>query len=93
MEIDSCLMQCTEVAEAATIGIPDAVYGQEVMSYVVGRPGAKLDATALLQHCLARLPAFKAPKQIVLSASLPKNERGKLDRRALLEKWRSEARG
>jgi len=93
MEIDSCLMQCAEVAEAATIGIPDAVYGEEVVSYVVARPGAKLDATTLLQHCIARLPAFKAPKQIVLSASLPKTERGKLDRRALVEKWRSEAGG
>ena len=91
MEIDSCLMQCAEVAEAATIGIPDAVYGEEVVSYVVTRPGAKLDASALLQHCAARLPAFKAPKQIVLSASLPKTERGKLDRKALAEKWKQGA--
>jgi acyl-coenzyme A synthetase/AMP-(fatty) acid ligase len=33
------------------------------------------------------LPAFKAPKQIVVSASLPKTERGKLDRRALAARW------
>jgi acyl-coenzyme A synthetase/AMP-(fatty) acid ligase len=33
------------------------------------------------------LPAFKAPKQIVISASLPKTERGKLDRRALVASW------
>jgi len=91
MEIDSCLMQCAEVVEAATIGIPDAVYGEEVVSYVVARPGAKLDANALLQHCAARLPAFKAPKRIMLSASLPKTERGKLDRRALVERWRNDA--
>jgi long-chain acyl-CoA synthetase len=91
MEIDSCLMQCTEVIEAATIGIPDAVYGEEVVSYVVTRPGAELDASALLQHCAARLPAFKAPKQIVLSASLPKTERGKLDRKALVERWRRDS--
>jgi acyl-coenzyme A synthetase/AMP-(fatty) acid ligase len=87
MEIDSCLMQCAEVIEAATIGIPDTVYGEEVVSYVVTRAGARLDADALLAHCAARLPAFKAPKQIVLCASLPKTERGKLDRRALVERW------
>ena len=34
------------------------------------------------------LPAFKAPKQIVLSAALPKTERGKLNRRALAERWK-----
>jgi acyl-coenzyme A synthetase/AMP-(fatty) acid ligase len=90
MEIDSCLMQCAEIIEAATIGIPDAVYGQEVVSYVVTRPGARLDIEALLKYCAARLPAFKAPKQIVLSASVPKTERGKLDRRALVERWNRE---
>jgi acyl-CoA synthetase (AMP-forming)/AMP-acid ligase II len=88
MEIDSCLMQCAEVIEAATIGIPDVVYGEEVVSYVVTRPGARLDIEALLKHCAERLSAFKAPKQIVLSASLPKTERGKLDRRALVERWK-----
>jgi len=35
---------------------------------------------------------FKAPKQIVISASLPKIERGKLDRNALAEKWKSNLR-
>ena len=49
------------------------------------------DASELLRYCSDGLPAFKAPKRIVLSASLPKNERGKLDRRALAERWTREA--
>ena len=90
VEIDSFLMQHADVIEAATIGVPDAVYGEEVMSYVVARPG--VDADALLRYCAGVLPAFKAPKRIVLSpSSLPKTERGKLDRRALAERWKSEA--
>jgi acyl-coenzyme A synthetase/AMP-(fatty) acid ligase len=44
-----------------------------------------------LRYCSDGLPAFKAPKRIVLSASLPKTERGKLDRRALAERWKREA--
>jgi acyl-coenzyme A synthetase/AMP-(fatty) acid ligase len=87
VEIDSCLMQCAEVIEAATVGVPDAVYGEEVVSYVVARPGAKLDTDELLRHCSTMLPAFKAPKRIVLSGTLPKTERGKLDRKALVERW------
>jgi long-chain acyl-CoA synthetase len=93
VEIDSYLMQCADVIEAATVGVPDAVYGEEVVSYVVARPGATLDAGALLAHCASVLPAFKAPKRIVLSASLPKTDRGKLDRKALTERWRQEAGG
>jgi long-chain acyl-CoA synthetase len=87
LEIDSFLMQRPELIEVATVGVPDAVYGEEVVSYVVARPGATVDAGELLRFCSDGLPAFKAPKQIVLSAALPKTERGKLDRRALAEQW------
>jgi acyl-coenzyme A synthetase/AMP-(fatty) acid ligase len=93
VEIDSFLMQCADVIEAATVGVPDAVYGEEVVSYVVARPGATIEAEDLLRHCAKTLPAFKTPKQIVLSTSLPKTERGKLDRKALAERWRREASG
>jgi acyl-coenzyme A synthetase/AMP-(fatty) acid ligase len=93
VEIDSCLMQCAGVIEAATVGVPDAVYGEEVVSYVVARPGADIDAGELLRHCAAALPAFKTPKQIVISTSLPKTERGKLDRKALAERWRASTDG
>jgi acyl-CoA synthetase (AMP-forming)/AMP-acid ligase II len=89
VEIDACLMQCDGVIEAGTIGVPDTIYGEQVVSYVVGRPGAKLDPERLLRHCAANLPAFKAPKQIVLATALPKTERGKLDRKALVERWRT----
>jgi long-chain acyl-CoA synthetase len=88
VEIDSFLMQRPELIEVATVGVPDAIYGEEVVSYVVVRPGATIDAGELLRYCSDRLPASKAPKQIVLSASLPKTERGKLNRRALAERWR-----
>ena len=91
VEIDSCLMQRAEVIEAATVGVPDAIYGEEVVSYVVARPGATLDTEELLRYCAAALPAFKAPKQIVLTSALPKTERGKLDRKALAERWQREA--
>jgi acyl-CoA synthetase (AMP-forming)/AMP-acid ligase II len=60
------------------------------VSYVVGRPGATLDTAALLQHCASALPAFKAPKRIVLESVLPKTEHGKLDRKALVEKWKKQ---
>jgi len=90
VEIDSFLMQHMDIVEAATVGVPDAVYGEEVVSYVVTRPGAHADADALLRYCAA-LPAFKAPKRIVLSEALPKTERGKLDRKALAERWKSDS--
>jgi acyl-CoA synthetase (AMP-forming)/AMP-acid ligase II len=54
---------------------------------VVLRPGAVVGEDDILRHCSAKLPAFKTPKQIVLCDALPKTERGKLDRKALAERW------
>jgi acyl-coenzyme A synthetase/AMP-(fatty) acid ligase len=92
LEIDSILMQRPEVIEVATVGVPDRTYGEEVVSFVVARPGVDIDVDDLLRYCGTFLPASKTPKQIVLSNHLPKTERGKLDRRALAEQWTSSHR-
>ena len=93
LEIDSLLLQHADLIEVATIGIPDAIYGEEVVSYVVARPGARVDVDELLRYCRTVLPAFKAPKHILLSDALPKTERGKLDRKALVGQWSRERAG
>ena len=87
VEIDGVLMQRAEVSEAATIGVPDPIWGEEVVSYVVLSPGSPFAPDELQRFCAARLPSFKAPKQILLRDMLPKSERGKLDRKALLADW------
>jgi acyl-CoA synthetase (AMP-forming)/AMP-acid ligase II len=86
-EIDGVLMQRAEIAEAVTVGVPDAVWGEEIVSYVTLRPGEPFVPEELMRHCMAQLPHFKAPKQIVLREALPKSERGKLDRKALVADW------
>ena len=63
------------------------MWGEEVVSYVVLRPGAPFVPDDLMRHCAAQIPAFKAPKQILLREELPKSARGKLDRRALVAEW------
>jgi acyl-CoA synthetase (AMP-forming)/AMP-acid ligase II len=93
VEIDSFLMQRPELIEVATVGVPDPVYGEEVVSYVVPRPGAAVDTSELLRYCGDAFPAFKAPKRIMVCASLPKTERGKLDRKALVAQWNRQTRG
>ncbi len=92
LEIDAILTQLPHVAEAATVGVPDHIYGEEIVCYVVLRPGTPPGDADLLDHCRRSLPAFKVPKRIVLRTQLPKNERGKLDRKALVAAWVSESR-
>ena len=88
VEIDGVLMQRAEIAEAATVGVPDRIWGEEVVSYVVLRPGMGFAPDELMAFCATQLPAFKTPKQILLRDKLPKSERGKLDRKALVAEWR-----
>ena len=76
------------VAEAATVGVPDPIYGEEVVVYVVPKPGAALDEAAVLAHCEAALPLAKRPKRAIFRDALPKSERGKMDRQALVAQWR-----
>ena len=53
------------------------------------KPGSALTADAILAHCAEHLPPFKTPKRVALVASLPKTERGKLDRKAVAAQWRA----
>ena len=87
LEIDSFLMQRPELIEVATVGVPDAIYGEEVVSYVVARPGTGRyrRTAAILRHGPAGLQGAEAHRGE--RQSLPKTERGKLDRRALVERW------
>jgi acyl-CoA synthetase (AMP-forming)/AMP-acid ligase II len=88
LEIDNVLIAHPDIAEAATIGVPGGVYGEEVVSYAAPRPGCAPEPDAVLAHCAAALPVIKRPTRVVLIAEIPKNQRGKIDRDALAERWR-----
>ena len=88
VEVDGVLVEHPAVAEAGTVGVPDAIWGEEVVSFVACKAGASPSEAELLSHCGDRLPAAKMPKRIVFRDTLPRNPRGKLDRGALLADWR-----
>jgi acyl-coenzyme A synthetase/AMP-(fatty) acid ligase len=90
LEIDAVLTAHEGVAEACTFGIPDPIYGEEIASWVAAKPGAEITPRVLARHCAALLPEAKRPKHIAVVDSIPKNERGKIDRNAARAAWRSE---
>jgi acyl-coenzyme A synthetase/AMP-(fatty) acid ligase len=92
LEIDAVLLKHPDVVDAAAVGVPDPIYGEEVVCYVVARPGAVLNESAVAAHCRAVLPAPKVPKQVVFVAELPKSDRGKVLRDKLKDDWSARAR-
>lgn len=82
-EIDETLYEHRAVAAAATIGIPDELYGEEVTAFVVLKNGETATEEELLEHCRARLADYKCPKTIHLVQEIPKGPTGKLLKREL----------
>ena len=53
------------LAEAATLGVKDDIYGEVPVAFVSLRPGRSAGEPDLLEHCRARLVAFKVPAAVV----------------------------
>jgi long-chain acyl-CoA synthetase len=82
-EIDEVLYQHPAVAAAATIGVPDQLYGEEVAAFVVLKEGKLATAEELIAHCQSELADYKCPKSIQLVKDIPKGPTGKLLKREL----------
>ena len=86
-EIDELLYRHPSVAAAATIGVPDELYGEEVAAFVVLKEGHEASAEELIGYCRAHLADFKCPKMIRFLAELPKGPTGKVLKRELAQKF------
>jgi long-chain acyl-CoA synthetase len=81
-EVEGILRAHPLVADARVFGMPDARRGEQLAACVVPRDGS-LGVVALRAFCADRLAAYKIPRAVVLVAALPRDERGKVSRRAL----------
>jgi acyl-CoA synthetase (AMP-forming)/AMP-acid ligase II/thioesterase domain-containing protein len=87
-EVDRALAKHPAVADAAAFPISHATLGEDVAAAVVLQPGASASESDLREFLAARLAAFKIPRRIIFSDALPRGAAGKLQRRALTEKFR-----
>jgi len=82
-EIDEVLYQHPAVAAAATIGVPDSLYGEEVAAFIVLKDGMQASEEELIAHCKSELADYKCPKSICMVKDIPKGPTGKLLKREL----------
>ncbi len=85
-EVEAALGEHPDVAESAVVGIPHDVLGEDLVAFVVLRPGGSATASALRAFLLDHVADYKAPRRIELVPELPKNAMGKTLRRELRER-------
>jgi long-chain acyl-CoA synthetase len=77
-EVEEVLLKHPGVLEASVVGRPHADWGEEVVAFVVARPGQRPSDSELDALCLANIARFKRPRAYRHIDALPKNNYGKV---------------
>jgi long-chain acyl-CoA synthetase len=85
-QLEDILYQFPGVAEAAIVGTPDPVYGENIVAFVVPSPGVTLSDKEIINFMKTQTSAFKVPSRIHFMETLPKTPIGKILKRELREK-------
>lgn len=83
-EIEETLQSYPLVREAAAVGRPDPIYGEQVVAYLTVRGSWDAEQAEQLRHYLTQhLSSPKVPVDLIVLPELPRNATGKIDRRLL----------
>jgi long-chain acyl-CoA synthetase len=91
VEIEDVLVAHPAVMDAAVVGLPHRILGEEVGALVQAKPGATVTEAELIAHAAGLLAPFKVPVRIaVRSEEFPRNASGKTLKPVLREQLLAE---
>jgi long-chain acyl-CoA synthetase len=83
-DIESVLYDHPAVAEAAVVGKPHPVLGEDIAAFVVLAEDVDVTSEELIEHCKEHLADYKVPRSLEIRAELPRNATGKVLKRELV---------
>src|SRR5262249_12891280 len=84
-DVEAVLLDHPAVQEAAVVGVPHTVLGEDVGAFVVCKPDASLDEPALLDFYADQLADYTRPRHVWFVTELPRNATGKVMKHKLRE--------
>jgi malonyl-CoA/methylmalonyl-CoA synthetase len=87
-EIEGYINDMPGVAESALIGVPHPDFGEVGIAVVIAKPGAALQAGAIIAALKSQLANFKIPKRCEVVAELPRNTMGKVQKNLLRDQYK-----
>lgn len=81
--LENALAGHPDIAENAVVGVPDEQFGKRLAAFVVLRPDADVDESALREFLKGKVSRFEQPRDINIVDSIPRNPAGKVIRREL----------
>ena len=86
-EVETEIDQLPEVLESAVIGIAHPDFGEGVVAVVVPAGDGEPDEAAIVSALSGRLAKFKLPKRVFVVDELPRNTMGKVQKKAMRERY------
>jgi long-chain acyl-CoA synthetase len=78
LEVENVLYRNPKILEAAAVGVPDAIFGEEVKAVIALKPHEKATPEEIQGFCGRFLAKFKVPKYVEFREALPRNPAGKV---------------
>lgn len=77
-EVERYLYGFPKVKEAAVVGVPDKMYGEEIHAVVVLKDGEQATQEEIVEYMKDRMAAYKCPRVIHFENTLPKGATGRV---------------
>ena len=85
-EVEEFLYTHPDIVDVQVIGVPDARYGEEVMAWIVVRPGAVgLTTEDVRGFCAGRIAHYKVPRYVHVATEFPMTVTGKIQKYKMRE--------
>ena len=79
-EIEEFLYTHPKVSDVQVIGVPDERFGEEVMAWVMLRPGETADQEEIREFCRGKIAHFKVPRYVKVTTEFPMTVTGKIQK-------------